>query len=117
MTSGVHLAPPSVVEITAAPLGAPPTPTVEPTAQHREALAQSTAARELTGTGSGTDAKVPSHGESGAKVDRVGSDPTELVQAAADRSTKIVAATAPARQGLDRPRTTTVGRAPSVGGV
>ena len=43
--------PPSWVAMTAAPLGAPAPPTVEPTAQHRRAVAQATSVRELTGGG------------------------------------------------------------------
>ena len=38
MIWAAHVIPPSVVAITAAPLGAPPPPTVEPTAQHRVAF-------------------------------------------------------------------------------
>ena len=81
MIWALQLAPPSVVAITAAPLGAPPPPTVEPTAQHRVALAQSSAVRELTGAGRPTAVNVPSHGELTPKVEG-GAVVAELVQAA-----------------------------------
>jgi hypothetical protein len=69
MTWGFHLTPPSAVVITAAPLGAPPPPTVEPTAQHLAPLTQSTASRELTGDGRPTAVNVPTHGELVPNVD------------------------------------------------
>lgn len=61
--------PPSVVAITAAPLGAPPLPTVEPTAQHRVAFTQSSTLRALTGVGTPTAVNLPSHGELTANVE------------------------------------------------
>ncbi len=69
MIWAAHLAPPSVVTITAAPLGAPEPPTVEPTAQQRDVLTQSTAARELTGAGRAAEANAPSHGDPAPKVE------------------------------------------------
>src|ERR1035437_9909507 len=47
----------------AAPLGAPPLPTVEPTPQHFEAVAQVTATIELVGVGAATGSNEPLHGD------------------------------------------------------
>ena len=98
MTWVVHLIPPSVVLITAAPLGAPPPPTVEPTAQHRVALAQSREVRELTGAGRATALRVPSQGESVPKVEGGGVD-SAAAQPATDRATNTAATTGPIRRG------------------
>jgi hypothetical protein len=49
--------------MTTAPLGAPPVPTVDPTAQHREVVAQATSVRELTGDGGTVASNAPIHGE------------------------------------------------------
>jgi hypothetical protein len=67
--SVVHDAPPFDEVTTAAPFGAPSTPTVEPVATQRVALGQSTASRELTGGGSETGTNPPCHGESAATVE------------------------------------------------
>ncbi len=96
MTWGVHLTPPSAVPITAAPLGAPPPPTVEPTAQHRDPLVQSSASRELTGEGRATAVKVPSHGELVPKVEGGGAA-SGVVQPATPRMMNAAAATADPR--------------------
>jgi len=61
----VQRVPPSEVAINAAPLGAPPPPTVEPTAQHLEAVTQVTAVTELTGLGGTTGTSAPLHGDPG----------------------------------------------------
>ena len=97
MTWAAHRAPPSVVVMTAAPLGAPETPTVDPVAQQRAALAQSRAVRALTGGGSATEEKEPSHGDEGPNVDG-GATPGvgDMVQAEADTTT-TTDATAPRR--------------------
>ena len=63
----VQLVPPLVVAINAAPLGAPPLPTVEPTAQHLLVVTQATATTELTGLGGTTGANEPLHGDPGLK--------------------------------------------------
>jgi hypothetical protein len=65
----VQVAPPSAVVTTAAPFGAPAVPRVEPAAQHRNALTQSTPVSEFTGAGSVALSSVPTHGEPGAMVD------------------------------------------------
>ena len=98
MTWVVHLTPPSVVVITAAPLGAPPPPTVEPMAQHREALAQSSEVRELTGAGRATALRAPSHGDPVPKVEGGGVD-SEVAQPVTDSTMKTVAAIGPSRRG------------------
>ena len=54
--------------------------------QHRVALAQSNATRELTGAGSATAVNVPSHGESVPKVEGGGAD-SGVVQPATARVT------------------------------
>jgi hypothetical protein len=46
-------------------LGAPPLPTVEPTAQHLVAVTQVTATTELTGLGGTTGAREPLHDDPG----------------------------------------------------
>ena len=93
--------PPLVVAMTAAPLGAPALPIVEPTAQHREALTQSSAPRELTRAGRAAGVKGPSHGESAPKVDGGVVPPgAEVVaQALATITTRTVEATATRRSG------------------
>jgi hypothetical protein len=58
-----QVAPPSLDAITTAPFGAPPVPTVDPTAQHRSAVAQATSVRELTGDGGTVASNAPIHGE------------------------------------------------------
>lgn len=63
MDWGIQLVPPLMVAINAAPLGAPPLPTVEPTAQHLVALTQVTATTELTGLGGTTGANEPLQGD------------------------------------------------------
>jgi len=85
-----QVAPPSVVDTTAAPLGAPAVPTVEPTAQQRSGVTQSTASRELTGEGSVTAVRPPSHGDPGAMVDTLLVAGPELLppQAAASTPTR-----------------------------
>jgi hypothetical protein len=64
-----HVAPPSLDAITTAPFGAPPVPTVDPTAQHRSAVAQVTSVRELTGDGGTVASNAPIHGEPEATVE------------------------------------------------
>jgi hypothetical protein len=83
MTSGDHVDPPLTVAMTAAPLGASAPPTVDPTAQHRSAVAQATSVRELTGAGGDTAENPPSQGESDPKVEtvEVPLDPGELQDA------------------------------------
>ncbi len=72
--------PPLAVEMIAAPLGAPAAPRVDPTAQHRRAVAQSTSSSALTGAGSVAEAKAPSHGEPGAMVEGAAEPPVDDVQ-------------------------------------
>jgi hypothetical protein len=94
-----------VVVITAAPFGAPPTPTVDPTAQHRDASTQSNAWSELTGTGRATAAKVPSQGDPGAMVAVVAVGEVPLPHPQASRATAVAAATpgCMSRRGRCRP--------------
>lgn len=65
MDWAIQLVPPFEVAINAAPLGAPPLPTVEPTAQHLEVVTQVTATTELTGLGGTTGASEPLQGDPG----------------------------------------------------
>ena len=97
--------PPLAVATTAAPLGAPAVPTVEPTAQHRRAETQSTASRELTGAGSATGARVPNQGDPGAMVEDA-ADPwfgPPVEQAAATSATKAAVTHTTGRAARDRP--------------
>jgi len=80
----VQREPPSAVVMTAAPLGAPAVPTVEPTAQQCRGPAQSTAVSELTGAGSVTVLSAPVHGDPGAMVDGAPELGFELLVAHAD---------------------------------
>ena len=61
--------PPSTVATTAAPFGASAVPRVEPAAQHRNGLTQSTPVSEFTGAGRVAEVSVPTQGEPGAMVD------------------------------------------------
>jgi hypothetical protein len=117
MTSFFQVAPPLVLAMIAAPLGAPSTPTVEPTAQQREALAQSRALRELTGAGGPTVAKFPSHGESWASVESGVDEFGATEQAATDRSTITVTTAPPIRRGLEFSAAPNAARSPSARGV
>ena len=64
----VQVMPPLLVAMMAAPLGAPSEPTVDPTAQQSEAVAQVTAAAEFTGRGRATGTRDPDQGEPDTKV-------------------------------------------------
>jgi len=70
--------------MTTAPFGAPPVPTVDPTAQHRSAVGQTTSVRELTGDGGTVDSKAPIHGEPEPTVeaDEVAPEDGPVLQAA-----------------------------------
>jgi len=85
--SVLHETPPLVVEMIAAPFGAPATPSVDPTAQHRRAVAQSTSSSALTGVGGVTEAKAPSHGDPGAMVEGAAEPPVADVQPPATTAT------------------------------
>jgi hypothetical protein len=98
MTWDVQLSPPLVVAMTAAPLGAPAPPTVEPTAQQDVSVGQSTAVIELTGAGGRTAVKAPSQGEPAAMVDGSGPAVEENVQAPAERTISADTATIRPRQ-------------------
>jgi hypothetical protein len=89
-----HVTPPSVEAMTTAPFGAPPVPTVDPTAQHRDVVGQATSVRELTGDGGTVASNAPNHGEPEPTVeaDEVAPEDGLLLQAAvisasADRAT------------------------------
>src|SRR5664280_1368037 len=81
--------------MTAAPLGAPPLPTVEPTPQHFEAVTQVTATIELTGVGAATGSNEPLHGDPEANamvawvVDGVPTTAGPFEQAVAPNVSKI----------------------------
>jgi hypothetical protein len=117
MTSFFQVVPPLVVAMTAAPFGAPLRPTVAPTAQHRDTLAQSSALSELTGAGGSTLAKSPSHGESWARVESGVVEFGATEQAVTDRSTITVTTAPPIRRGREFPAATNAGRSPSARGV
>lgn len=100
MTWLAHLAPPSVVAITAAPFGTPAPPTVDPTAQHLVAVAQSNAVSELTGAGRSTGENAPSQGEPAAMGEADGElvEDVVAVQALVAAATITTDITAPTRE-------------------
>jgi hypothetical protein len=83
--------------MTAAPLGAPPLPTVEPTPQHLEGVTQVTATIELMGVGAATGSNEPLHGdpEANAIVAWVVDGPPEEWPAEPDEHAARVAAARP----------------------
>jgi hypothetical protein len=104
----------------AAPLGAPPSPTVDPTAQHEVAVAHANAVRELTGTGRATPVKFPSQGEPGARVEGVAwsawSDSAEQALVSMATTATITTRPDPARPRLLAPDGSEAGiRRPSSG--
>jgi hypothetical protein len=95
-----QVAPPSLEAITTAPFGAPPVPTVDPTAQHRNAVGQATSVREFTGAGGTVVSNAPTHGEPDPTVEAEAPAPGDgvVLQAAAVRARADRATTRHARR-------------------
>ena len=96
----------------AAPLGAPPTPTLDPVAQQWVAPTQASEVSALTGAGRVTPVSVPTHGESAPKVEGGASVSEDDDPHAAAVATRASDRTTPIRMGV-RP----TGRVTVVGGL